>query len=118
MGGARYRGDVDARVTAIAKLAAHVRTRLPAGATAANYPRPAHGIPMRGMVLPRALDDSGAMCAALIKAERAGLGGKDAGALRPWIDNYVKYVSTGQYRLKDGTLARKRPLPDSLWLDD
>jgi unsaturated rhamnogalacturonyl hydrolase len=66
-------------------------------------------------LLPRSLDDSGAMCAALIKAERAGLGDK---RLRPWIDNYVKYVSTGQYRLGDGTLARNRPLPYSLWLDD
>ncbi len=63
----------------------------------------------------RRLDDSGAMCAALIKAERAGLAG---GKLRPWIDNYVKYVSTGQFRLEDGTLARNRPLPNSLWLDD
>ena len=55
------------------------------------------------------------MCAALIKAELAGLGDKK---LRPWIDNYVQYVSTGQFRLADGTLARNRPLPDSLWLDD
>ncbi|HKE96837.1 MAG TPA: glycoside hydrolase family 88 protein, partial [Povalibacter sp.] len=38
--------------------------------------------------------------------------------LRPWIDNYVRFVSSGQYRLRDGTLARNRPLPDSLWLDD
>ena len=115
---ARYRDYTAKRLAGLATLAAHTRATLPKGTTAANYPRPAHGIPMRGMVLPRALDDSGAMCAALIKAERAGLGGKDAGALRPWIDNYVRYVSTGQYRLEDGTLARKRPLPDSLWLDD
>ena len=37
---------------------------------------------------------------------------------QPLIDNYINYISTQQYRLADGTLARKRPLPDSLWLDD
>ena len=41
--------------------------------------------------------------------------GKD---LRPWIDNYVQFVSGTQFRLADGTLARNRPLPESLWLDD
>ncbi len=30
----------------------------------------------------------------------------------------MQYVSTKQFRLKDGTLARNRPLPNSLWLDD
>ena len=118
LGDARYRDYVDTRVSAIALLAAHERARLPAGTTAANYPRPAHGIPLRGILLPRALDDSGAMCAALIKAQRAGLGQRGGAALRPWIDNYVQYVSGGQMRLADGTLARNRPLPDSLWLDD
>jgi rhamnogalacturonyl hydrolase YesR len=67
------------------------------------------------VLLPRALDDAGAMCAALVKAERAGLGNK---RLRPWIDNYADWVSNKQFRLKDGTLARNRPLPESLWLDD
>jgi rhamnogalacturonyl hydrolase YesR len=67
------------------------------------------------MVAPRSLDESGAMCAALIKAEIAGLGGKQ---LRPWIDNYLRFVSAGQFRLADGTLARNRPLPETLWLDD
>jgi rhamnogalacturonyl hydrolase YesR len=70
---------------------------------------------LRSILLPGRLDDSGAMCAALIKAELAGLGG---GKLRPWIDNYVQFVSSRQFRLADGTLARNRPLPDSLWLDD
>jgi rhamnogalacturonyl hydrolase YesR len=116
---ARYRDYTERRLTAIARLATHARAHLPAGVTAANYPRPAHGIPLRAIILPRALDDSGAMCAALIKAELAGLGDRTgAGALRPWIDNYVKYVSSGQFRLADGTLARNRPLPNSLWLDD
>jgi unsaturated rhamnogalacturonyl hydrolase len=77
--------------------------------------RPKHGLGLRSIVAPRSLDESGSMCAAFIKADRAGLGN---GTLRPWIDNYVRYVSARQFRLADGTLARNRPLPDSLWLDD
>jgi unsaturated rhamnogalacturonyl hydrolase len=114
-GDPRYNRYTDERVTAMARLAAHARANLPPGTTAANYQRPAHGIPLRGMLLPARLDDAGAMCAALIKAERAGLGAR---TLRPWIDNWVKWVATGQFRLQDGTLARNRPLPNTLWLDD
>jgi unsaturated rhamnogalacturonyl hydrolase len=114
-GEARFNQYTDERVTALARLAAHARANLPPGTTAANYPRPAHGIPLRGMLLPARLDDSGAMCAALIKAERAGLGGK---TLRPWIDNWLDWVANRQFRLKDKTLARNRPLPNTLWLDD
>jgi rhamnogalacturonyl hydrolase YesR len=38
--------------------------------------------------------------------------------LQPLIDRYAGYISLRQYRLADGTLARHRPLPNSLWLDD
>jgi len=51
----------------------------------------------------------------MIRAHRAGIG---SGALRPWIDNYANWVSTGQFRLSDGTLARNVPMPNSVWLDD
>ncbi len=34
------------------------------------------------------------------------------------IDNYSNYISTGQQRLSDGTLARNRPQKNTLWLDD
>jgi rhamnogalacturonyl hydrolase YesR len=111
----RYTDYIHQRVTAIATLAAHEKKNLPPGTTHAEYPAPKHGLGLRSILLPGRLDDAGAMCAALIKAELAGLGDKK---LRPWIDNYLKFVSTGQFRLADGTLARNRPLPDSLWLDD
>jgi rhamnogalacturonyl hydrolase YesR len=68
----------------------------------------------RSILQPRALDDAGAMCAAMIKTTRGGLN-RD---LRPMIDNYIDYISTGQFRLEDGTLARNRPLPNTIWLDD
>lgn len=70
--------------------------------------------PIYSIVNPRSLDDSGSMCAAMIKAQRAGL----APGVQPMIDNYIQYISEKQLRLKDGTLARNRPFPDSLWLDD
>jgi unsaturated rhamnogalacturonyl hydrolase len=106
-GDTRYREYTQERVSAIAMLAAQAK----------KYPLPqvAHGLGLRSIVAPRSLDESGAMCAALIKADLAGLGNQK---LRPWIDNYVRYVSAGQLRLADGTLARNRPLPNSLWLDD
>jgi rhamnogalacturonyl hydrolase YesR len=55
------------------------------------------------------------MCAAMIKADRAGIA---TGALRPWIDNFASWVSTRQFRLADGTFARNQPMPNSVWLDD
>ena len=72
------------------------------------------GYMLRSVLMPSSLDDSGSMCAAMIKAQRAGV----AGDLRPLIDNYMKWISTGQLRFADGTLARNRPMPNSLWLDD
>ncbi len=63
---------------------------------------------------PHALDDAGAVCASMIKAQRNGL----ANNLRPMIDNYINYVFTKEYRLKDGTIARNRPQKNTLWLDD
>jgi rhamnogalacturonyl hydrolase YesR len=106
-GDTRYREYTQQRVSAIAMLAAQAKKN--------PLPQVAHGLGLRSIVAPRSLDESGAMCAALIKADLAGLGNQK---LRPWIDNYVRYVSAGQLRLADGTLARNRPLPNSLWLDD
>lgn len=70
--------------------------------------------PMHSVLEPRALDDAGAMCAAMIKATRAGLNEN----LRPMIDNFIDYISNKEFRLDDGTLARNRPLPRTIWLDD
>lgn len=70
--------------------------------------------PLRSVIEPRALDDAGSMCAALIKAERKGI----RADLRPLIDNYINYISAREYRLADGTLARNRPQRNTLWLDD
>jgi unsaturated rhamnogalacturonyl hydrolase len=71
--------------------------------------------PLRQVLDPQALDDAGAVCAAMIKTERAGL---TTASLRPLIDNYINYILTKEYKLADGTLARNRPLKNTLWLDD
>jgi hypothetical protein len=46
---------------------------------------------------------------------RAEEGGPD---MRRVIDRFAEYVSTKQFRLEDGLLARKSPFPKSIWLDD
>lgn len=92
------------RLDYIRKVVDHYRGVAPDG----------EGTPVRSVLQPRALDDAGSMCAAMIKAERAGL----VSGLRPMIENYIDYISNDQYRLEDKTLARNRPLPDTLWLDD
>ena len=63
---------------------------------------------------PHALDDAGAMCAAMIKTQKLRIDTD----LQPMIENYVDYIMNKQFRLKDGTLARNRPQPNTLWLDD
>jgi len=94
----------------------YVARRLAVVATLAEHYR-AHPVPngpLRSVLEPRALDDAGSLCAAMIKASRAGV----AADLRPMIDNFIGFISTKEFRLADGTLARNRPQPTTLWLDD
>ena len=63
---------------------------------------------------PQALDDCGAICAAMIKTQRMGF---DVD-LKPMINSSMDYITRKEFRLPDGTLARNRPQPNSLWLDD
>ncbi|WP_200975627.1 glycoside hydrolase family 105 protein [Echinicola sp. 20G] len=69
---------------------------------------------LHSVLYPGALDDAGALCASFIKTDRSGL---DAD-VRPVIENFMDYIMNGQFRLEDGTLARNRPLKNTLWLDD
>jgi len=63
---------------------------------------------------PRSLDDAGSMCAAMMRARRAGVGPDLAAQIRVCGD----WVAQRQFRLPDGTLARQRPQAASLWADD
>lgn len=73
-----------------------------------------NNFPLHQPVDPKALDDAGAVCAAMIKATSMGISNN----LRPQIDDYSNWVSKKEYRLSDGTLARNRPQKNTLWLDD
>ena len=75
---------------------------------------PSRSNPFRQPLEPRALDDAGAICAAMIKMQRQN---PDAN-LKAQIDNYMNFIFNKEYRLADKTLARNRPLKNTLWLDD
>jgi unsaturated rhamnogalacturonyl hydrolase len=94
------------RMNLIAAVAQYFKTAAVSGQQGNN--------PVRPILDPRALDDAGSMCAAMIKTFNTG----QSPALRLFIDNYINYISTKQFRLSDGTLARNRPLANALWLDD
>ncbi len=101
-GDGAFKDYVARRMALVAQLADHYRAH------------PVSDGPLRSVLEPRALDDSGSLCAAMIKASRAGV----AANLRPMIDNFITFIATKEFRLADGTLARNRPQPDTLWLDD
>ncbi len=109
----RFRDYVDQRLKFLAEKAEYFLAQTQAGAGQSAGGRGGMN-PLRSMLNPRTLDDSGSMCFAMLKANHAGVGGD----LRPLIDNYMTWVHVKQPRLADGTLSRSRPLPDSLWLDD
>jgi unsaturated rhamnogalacturonyl hydrolase len=71
--------------------------------------------PVRSVYDPHALDDAGSIAASMIKTARVN---SSIATLRPIIDNYLNYIMTKEFRLPDGTLARNRPQPNTLWLDD
>ncbi len=69
---------------------------------------------MRRVVDPHALDDAGAICAAMIKAQVVDKNLPFKGC----IDNYSDYVINKEFRLPDGIFARLRPHKNTVWLDD
>jgi unsaturated rhamnogalacturonyl hydrolase len=79
---------------------------------AALYGREASG--WRPIIYMGALDDCGSIGSALIKTYRFH---PDA-RYRALIDTVAEYISHRQFRLKDGSLARHRPQPESQWADD
>jgi unsaturated rhamnogalacturonyl hydrolase len=107
-GDSRYKEYVDKRLEFIANAAPYFKK------TTEEHADWGTKGPLRGLLTPHALDDCGAMCAAMIKATRGG----NTSKLRPLIDNHINYILTKEHRLSDGTLARNRPQPNTLWLDD
>jgi len=116
-GDPRFRDYAAQRLTFIAEKAPYFRALSVAAGLGSAPTIPGRGggfNSFRAVLSPHTLDDSGSMCAAMIKAQRAEVGGD----FRPLIDNYMLWIATKQQRLADGTFSRSRPLPDSLWLDD
>ncbi|WP_242094382.1 glycoside hydrolase family 88/105 protein [Aestuariivivens sediminicola] len=105
-GNDNYTNYTQERLSLIAHLANYFKQH--------NATNEAKDSPVHSVIHPGALDDAGAICAAMIKLNRMGMGDQ----LRPYIDNFIDYISAKQFRLSDGTLARNRPHPNTLWLDD
>lgn len=70
--------------------------------------------PLKNLLNPKALDDCGAMAAAMIKAKRAG----NPNDFKALIDIHIDYILNKEHRLADGTLSRIRPQNKTIWLDD
>jgi unsaturated rhamnogalacturonyl hydrolase len=70
--------------------------------------------PYEKMVNMKALDHCGAISCALIKTQKVHPDPR----FRAWVDTVANYISNKQFRLDDGTIARERPQPESLWADD
>lgn len=80
--------------------------------------------PIKSFLNPHALDDAGALCMSFMQAKNLG----SKVDYKQMIDICGAFVTTREYRLKDGTLARggpdgnggvkMRPLADTIWLDD
>ena len=106
-GDSAYLRFTDDRCHVIAELAPKVEERLQAD--------PKFDSEMRRVVRPAALDDCGAMAAAMIRLQMQG---QEREAYIPVIDRYLDYIYNKEYRLSDGTYARNRPHHNTVWLDD
>lgn len=116
-GDKRFRAYTGSRLAFIAEKAPYFRALAKATGQENTGPVAGRGGGVnlfRSVLNPRTLDDSGSMCAAMIKAQRAGVKAE----LDPLIENYMTWIMDKQQRLEDQTFSRSRPLPDSLWLDD
>lgn len=105
-GDPRYAAYVQNRFRFLAEVAPHfMRVHKEKGTTDPQ---------MRQILTPHALDDAGAVCAAMIKTKRKDQTLPCDGLIR----NYFDFIMNKEYRLADGTFARNRPQRNTLWLDD
>ena len=101
-GDASYTKYAIDRMEYLAKLAPDFKARLDRGEEIDPL--------MHQVVKPEALDDAGAICAAMLKA-------KDP-KLKAQIETYYDFIANKQYRYTDGMFARLRPVKNTVWLDD
>jgi unsaturated rhamnogalacturonyl hydrolase len=113
-GDLRFRSYARTNINGLTRMAAHMLANYP-DASADNFPPDLTSTySLRRVLFPRIPDEAGAHCSAWIKASRV----PNMTNLRPLIDTYANWMSTQQYRLSDGTLARNVPMPNTIWLDD
>ncbi|MDN3670378.1 glycoside hydrolase family 88 protein [Echinicola jeungdonensis] len=105
-GDEKYKDYTDKRLTFLSNLYSHQIQKVKDNSS--------YQSPIPKVMHPHALDDAGALCAALIKAQKAGV----EADFNPIIDDFIDFIINKQFRLEDGTLARNRPLTHTLWLDD
>lgn len=63
---------------------------------------------MKQILTPHALDDAGAVCAAMVKVQMK----KNSPELKPLIDNYMDFIVNKEYRLADGRSVLIIPVHD------
>ena len=106
-GDASYTKYAIDRMTFLAKMAPAFKARLDQGEDIDPL--------MRQVVKPEALDDAGAICSAMLKAQKQAV---PSGMLDQQIETYYDFIANKQYRYKDGMFARLRPVKNTIWLDD
>ena len=106
-GDASYTKYAIDRMTFLAKMAPAFKARLDQGEDIDPL--------MRQVVKPEALDDAGAICSAMLKAQKQIV---PSGVLDQQIETYCDFIANKQYRYKDGMFARLRPVKNTIWLDD
>lgn len=106
-GDASFRNFASSRLSLVSGLASKYKEE--------KGKKPDYDPQLRSVLHPAALDDAGAMAAALIRLQ---LTGQKNPAYNTMIDRYVDWVKNKEFRLKDGTLARNRPHLNTVWLDD
>lgn len=70
--------------------------------------------PISSLINPHDLDACGSLTAAAIRTQ---LQNQNIN-LKPFIHRSAKFISAEQYRMNGKILARNRPYPNTLWLDD
>jgi len=105
-GDKKYNEYVSRRFDFLGKAAPYFR------AYSKTFPGADH--PMEHFLFPKSLDDTGSMCAAIIQGLHYGM----APDLKTEVTNSIDFIMSKVYRLSDGTFARDRPMPNSVWVDD
>lgn len=105
-GDRRFDAFTSRQLTFIADALPYFRAQAERWGAASNSFRP--------ILAPAALDDCGAMEAALVQARLEGVGPD----LSPVIQRWAAYLGREQFRLPGGAFARHRPQPVTVWADD